>query len=684
MARRSVAAHESLIGVFFGCLLAPTGVLALDNAAEVETIVVTATRSERSIADQPDSVSVISAQQIAATPAQSLDDVMRTVAAVDLPFTTSYQTHPTDNTVSMRGLGGIRALVLLDGVPMNDPFFGYVQWSRVPMENVDRVEVVRGGGSPLWGNYAMGGVINVITRGQTETGAAVEAGYGSDDTYRLHADGYANATDTIGVGASVTSWGTNGFEQIAHSYGPLYTPTTFDAVNAAVTARFAPDASLDGYVRFNYFDDDETLTTPLSTNKQHIYDYSGSVTKRWGDSSVTATAFYEDSHFLTNNSGTPDGVATGFGEFVQNRHRTPVDAGGGSLIWSTSINDVVKLVSLGTDYQYIDGTDHAQIYDESGALVRVDVGGGKQRFVGVFGQIDVYPIERLEVLASVRHQDVETYDGVDLTPGGLGDVPSRMNGSTDPRVSLRYTVNDAVALRAAGYKSFRAPNLDNLYRSFSVPFGIFYPNSQLKPEKLKGGEGGFDVTLGSVAVHVTFYRSEIDDLLTYRNLDAAELPPGFFFGSRNINAGRASVEGAETMVEWTIADGWTMSANYDYARSKIDDNEFDPASVGNQQARVPRNEASGMLTYGAPRGWRASTRVRWVDKSWGDNANTLPLNAHTVVDASLMVPVGGTVEAFVEIQNLFDTGYIADNSGFNPPLHGTPFTIFGGVRVTLH
>ena len=649
----------------------------------VETIVVTATRSERNIADQPDSVSVLTAQQIAATPAQSLDDVMRTVAAVDVPLAASYQIHPTANAVSMRGLGGIRALVLLDGVPINDPFFGYVQWNRVPMEDIERVEVVRGGGSPLWGNYAMGGVINVITRAQNETGVGVEAGYGSDDTYRLHADGYANASDTIGIGASVTSWGTNGFDQVRGSYGPIYQPTTFDAVDAAVTARFAPDPTLDGYLRFNYHDNDQTLTTDLQTNKQRIYDYSGSVTKRWGDSSLTATAFYEDSHFVTDNTGTPDGVATGFGEFVQNRHKTPVDSGGASLIWSTPINDVVKLVSIGADYQYIDGTDHADIYDDTGALVRTDVGGGKQRFVGVFGQVDVYPIERLEVLASLRHQDVETYDGVDLTPGGLGDVPSRASGATDPRVSVRYTLDDAVALRAAAYKSFRAPNLDNLYRSFSVPFGIFYPNSQLKPEKLKGGEGGFDVTLGSVAVHVTAYRSEVDDLVTSRNLDAAELPPGFFFGTRNINAGQVSVEGAETMVDWTIADGWTASANYNYARSKIDDNEFDPASVGNQQAGVPRNEASGTLTYVAPRGWRASTRVRWVDKSWGDNANTLPLNAHTVVDLSLLVPVVRTVEAFVEIENLFDAGYTADNSGFNPPLHGTPFTIFGGVRVTL-
>src|SRR5690349_11067829 len=109
-------------------------------------MVVTATRTERSLADQPDSVTVVTRQQIQETPAQSLDDVLRTIPSIDLPLTASYQVHPTANSVSMRGLGGIRALVLLDGVPINDPFFGYIQWNRVPMENVERVEVVRGGG----------------------------------------------------------------------------------------------------------------------------------------------------------------------------------------------------------------------------------------------------------------------------------------------------------------------------------------------------------------------------------------------------------------------------------------------------------------------------------------------------------------------------------------------------------
>jgi len=101
------------------------------SEVKMSPVVVTATRSERTLTDQPMSVSVLEKKDIEQVPAQSLDDVLRTVPGVNLPLTAIYQNHPTANFISMRGLGGghhvVRALVLLDGIPINDPFFGYVQ-----------------------------------------------------------------------------------------------------------------------------------------------------------------------------------------------------------------------------------------------------------------------------------------------------------------------------------------------------------------------------------------------------------------------------------------------------------------------------------------------------------------------------------------------------------------------------
>lgn len=146
-----------LAGGALSCLVLAAPASAEDAAASPSNdIVVTATRSARALADVPSSVSVITADQIAGTPARTIDDVLRRVPSVDLPIAGTNEQHPTNTIVSMRGLSGIRALVLLDGVPINDPFFGYVQWSEVPLQTIDRVEVVRGvarrcGGITRWG-----------------------------------------------------------------------------------------------------------------------------------------------------------------------------------------------------------------------------------------------------------------------------------------------------------------------------------------------------------------------------------------------------------------------------------------------------------------------------------------------------------------------------------------------------
>jgi outer membrane receptor protein involved in Fe transport len=663
-------------------LLAQPAISQPADSITLPQVVVTATRTERSLADQPDSVTVVTRQQIQETPAQSLDDVLRTIPSIDLPLTASYQVHPTANSVSMRGLGGIRALVLLDGVPINDPFFGYIQWNRVPMENVERVEVVRGGGSPLWGNYAMGGVINIITRVPDQKEVGLEAGGGNYGTYRSNSYGDLVLSDSLKARINVNGWGTAGFLQVPRDAGPIYVPTSFGAVNTQLSTYFTPDPSLRGYLRLNYHYNDQILLTPLSDNNQRIYDFAGSATKSFGPSELTLTAFHENSRFITDNTNTPDGVATGFGEFLQNLHTTPVQMTGASGQWSMRVNDTFRLLSVGSDFQQIHGTDSAAIFDETGAQLRTDVGGGSQRFIGVFGEADVFPIPEFEILGSVRYQNFFNYDGIDTLVGG--PVPNSSANSVNPRLSLRYRVTPSFALRAAGYSSFRAPNLDNLYRSFSVPFGVFEPNSQLKPEKLKGGEAGIDVNWGPVSGQLTGYVTRITNLITSRDLGPDELPAGFSFGTRNINAGKAKANGFEAAINWSISDEWKANFGYTYALSRIVDNPFDPASVGKQIAGIPVNYATWGLAYADPRGWRASTRLRLVGKSWGDNDHTFPIGLNFVVDGYLAYSVTRSIEAFLEFQNLLNRRYVADNSGFNPPLFGTPLTAFAGVRVKFN
>jgi outer membrane receptor protein involved in Fe transport len=658
---------------------------AAPAAVAMPPVVVSATRSERTLTDQPMSVSVLEGKDIEQVPAQSLDDVLRTVPGVNLPQTASYQVHPTANFLSMRGLGGghhiVRALVLLDGIPINDPFFGYVQWNRVPMENIERVEVVRGASASLWGNYAMGGVINIVTRVPGKQQFGVSGGGGSYGTYR--GDGFADVvlSDAVRLRANFDAWGTSGFNQIQPAYGPIYVPTSFNALNGAAAVYFNPDATLSGNVRVNVHGNNQTLMIPAQTNGQQIYDLAATMTKKFGGVDLTVTAFHEQSTFTTNNAATPAGFAPGQAAFRQNEHITPVFSTGGSIQVTARPNDVVRLLTVGADFQQISGMDTALIYNQLGAVTQTYQGGGKQQFIGGFAQVDLYPISTLEVLLSGRFQSFLNYDGLDNAPGGAGNVAATSATSVDPRLSIQWAATPNVDLRAAGYTAFRAPTLDNLYRSFSVPFGIFLPNAQLSPERLWGFEGGFDLSFGAVSGQFTAYYQQVSDLITTRNLGPGQLPVGFFFGTQNINAGKAIVQGLEAQLGWQIAPGWKADLNYTTVSSKIVENQYDPASIGRQQAGIPTQQAAATLSYSDPRGWRAMARFRWIGQSWGDNDNTLPLDSFTVFDVSAAYKFGGRAEAFVNVQNLFNQYYIADNSGLNPPLQGTPFTVFAGLKA---
>lgn len=660
-----------------------------EEAAEAtgSDIVVTATRSVRSIDNVPVSVSVVNANRIATTPAKSLDDILRRVPSVDLPIASSGEIHPTADNISMRGLGGIRALVLLDGVPLNDPFFGTVQWGRAPLEAIDRVEIVRGGGATLWGNYAMGGVINILRRDPDRTALALQASGGMYSTWRTSANAAYVVSDAVKFTLDAEANHTDGYnETLPAERGPITVPTSFNAHNLAFGGVFQLGEGLTAHARIAYHHNDQPhYSTRLQSNRQHNWVYSGDISREFGSgATLTATAFHTDGLFQTDNAGTPDGFASNAAEYIQNRHFSRVHDTGVSLVWSQPIEGVLRSYSIGADYHGISGEDDADIFSETGTRLRTDIGRGKQRFLGGFMQASIHPVEAFEILASVRYQTFLNYQAYDGNPGGLlGNIPSQRTTSVDPRVSLRYAVAPHFALRAAGYSAFRAPTMDNLYRTVSVPQGIFYSDASLKPETLNGGEVGFDYVRPGFRGQVTLYTNTIKNLLTYRNLADSELPPGFAFGSRNINAGAARSRGIEAEASWTLNPNWSLSAGYTYADSIITENVLDPASVGLQQMGIPKHKLTGSVTWTSPHGLTITPQLRWFSKSYGDNDHTLPVDSHVVVDLSASYPLADRFNAFAQVQNLFDNRYVADNNGFEPRRLSTPLTATFGVRVKL-
>jgi outer membrane receptor for ferrienterochelin and colicin len=147
-------------------LINASSLMAADEpeVRELESVIISASRSETKVEEMPLHTTVISREEIARSPAQTLDQLLRDVPGMNFTGVPANQSDPTGHQTKMRGLGNAKVLVLLDGVPIHDPFYMTTQWFKVPLSNIERVEVVRGGNSSLWGNMAVGGVVNIVSK----------------------------------------------------------------------------------------------------------------------------------------------------------------------------------------------------------------------------------------------------------------------------------------------------------------------------------------------------------------------------------------------------------------------------------------------------------------------------------------------------------------------------------------
>jgi len=703
--------NRRLIGASALCGCAMTAIAGASSYAadssSIPEIVVTATRTALPLAEVPASVSVITSTQILDTPAQGLDDILQQVPGMTLNMIGPDVGHPTAYNEAMRGLPptNTRMLVLLDGVPVNDPGFGYIQWNRIPLDNIDQVEIVRGGGSPLWGNGALGGVVNVITRAPNTQELLIDSSGGSYGTYQTSAYGAYLPTDAIRLSANAAFSGTNGYQTTPASWNsfgtttlraPVYTPTTFDAKNGELRGDLDLPDDFTAWAKVNYHENHQVLSTPIGDDFQHVWTYTGEVKRTFTEgSSLELTVFHDDSNFVTNNPH----LLSFTTEYNSNTHTTPIHDTGASLVWSQNLSGVLRNYTIGADVHDIAGADYANYYNPSGQLAAPTIiGSGKQLFIGGFAQVRVVPIEKLEILASVREQYYRNFDGLDTFPPAIGVVAPSHQYSFDPRINARYGITDDFAIRGAYYTSFRAPTLNELYRTYAdTTAGIYEGNPFLKAETLRGEEVGFDFNRPGLRSQLTFYTSHIQNLITSENLTADENPTSlgvncgydpqtftYLTCTRNINAAAAIARGIEAEVTWDIGSGFSTVLEYTFADSRYTSNPVDPAAVGQRLEGVPKHTATGNLTYAAPSGWRVSAQVRWVSQTYGDPfpADNLILNAHFLADASAAYPVTRNVQVYAQIQNILDSRYIANNSG-GPPILGTPFEILGGVRVKL-
>ncbi|HEY6507197.1 MAG TPA: TonB-dependent receptor, partial [Vicinamibacterales bacterium] len=245
--------------------------VVLVPAGLFESVSVTPTRTEQRLGDVPASVTVVDKEQIRRSPATTSDDVLRLVPTFSLfRRTSSLQAHPTAQGVSLRGIGpsGVsRSLVLIDGVPFNDPFGGWVYWTRVPLENVERIELVDGTSTSTYGNFAMGGVINFVSARPRPRTVELRTQYGNKNSPK--ADFIASDVwGKVGVSFEGGGFTTDGFAQvIENERGRVDTLATVDYSNFILKLDYSPNRQLSVFGRGGYFHEerDNAKITTLGT-----------------------------------------------------------------------------------------------------------------------------------------------------------------------------------------------------------------------------------------------------------------------------------------------------------------------------------------------------------------------------------------------------------------------------------
>jgi outer membrane receptor protein involved in Fe transport len=634
-------------------------------------VVVSASRVPQSPRQVAATVNVMSAEQVRTNPARVTDDLLREIPGVELPRTSSTVSGP-EEIVSIRGADEGRTLVLLDDVPLNDPWGEWIQWNRAPRFQIDRAEILEGGGSSLYGNYAMGGVISLFSRPILKRGYDLTASGGS----RRAGDFSFYGSDLRGpLGVSLSGdYGTGGGYTVLRpsQRGAIDQASNVTRRNVNGRAEYSIGRVGSVFASGNYFDDDRSLGTPLTEpNRRRILSgvFGGNFPTLLGGA-VEARFFGQHQNYDSHSSVVN---ATRTSERPNVAQQIPSHDLGGSLQWSRAFG-ILQLLSFGGDFRHMVGELNEDVYNVGGTIAGTRNSGGTQTVGGAFLQGVLAPTEPLRIEASARFDSWRSYDGSRVdntsTPPTSVRYPSKNNSAFAPRLGARYQLFNSLALRGSFYKAFRAPTLSEEYRTFFAGPNTFQGNPDLTPEYLTGYDVGFDWDPFSVLeLRGTGFWNKYKDLDDFTFLQPGPTPGSAVLQRRNVGA--AHSRGGEGEIALRPTGQLTFSLSYNYDLARVDATR---AFVN----RVPLQRGAARLTYDSPRIATINAIVRYEGPNHAlGGARLAP---YGVFDLDARHEIRPGAEIFAAAENLFDREYTVNFQGGLESL-GLPRTIRGGLSL---
>jgi outer membrane receptor protein involved in Fe transport len=657
-----------------------------DDAPPPYQSVVTATRTAARLAEVPATVTVIDREQLDATPDKLIDEALRDVPSFGaFRRSSSAVADPTSQGLNLRGVGpsGVsRGLVLVDATPETDAFGGWVYWRSLPTLAIERIEIVPGSGSALYGNYALSGIVQVITRAPTTSAVDVDAEAGSEDTARVAAR-VAQHWRLIGASVDGEYFRSDGYQVIApYSRGAVDHPAGSDhaTVNGRVEVYAAPRLRL--FATGGYFREQQDGGTDYSTATVQLGRYA--VGLSWSPVRVgrfDAAVFGHVEQFDQQRSRVDAMRATAA---LASQQRNPTTDVGDSIVFTSRPLHVagVHMLTVGHDFRWIDSTPHELITPATVKPTSVlgrDV-AARQLAAGFFAQDFVALGRYVDGALAVRadywsNRDARTVRQIADGTSAATMLPDRDGWEWTPRLGLVARPVPWLALRAAASRSFRAPTINELYRPFQVGTIVTDPNAGLEPETLWGGELGVDATLRRLDVRATGFANVLIDPISNVTLP---LPLADGAQRQRQNLGSAEILGLEVAASWTPARRWRVQAAYTFVDATVRSAPAQPQLVGKQLAQDPRHRFATSVMFSERRWFDATIELRYTSDQFDDDVNQLRLPGFVVVNAQLARRLAPHVDAFVAVENLLNQRYLVGRSGVDTV--GEPLFAYAGIR----
>lgn len=684
---------------------APTGPGA---PAQLDPVVITAARTPQPPGQVAFSVKALDAASLRANPALTLDGALRSVPGFTLfRRSDSFSANPTAQGVSLRGLGpsgASRSLIVLDGVPLNDPFGGWVAWTKVPRDGLSRAELVPGGGATAWGNAALGGVVQLLS--QPMEGPSTQASLAMGD-YTTRSFELAATQPTPGGAVQLLGrmFATNGYRLVGRERrGPIDIAASSRHNWIGLRARQNLGADLELTLSGRAYNEERNNGTPYQKNSSREKFASVGLNGKSGSSfNWNGVAYVQDQSFASTFSAVN---ATRTAETpASNQFAVPAKAGG--LAWTGSwAHADGSRTNAGGDWRSVRGETREHYTFAAGDFTRLRVAGGKQTTGGIFALHERPLTSALRATLGGRIDWWKDTEGHRRESNRATGVASRNDIFADlddtefsPSAGLVYSTSREWRLRANAQHSFRRPTLNELHRPFRVGPNVTEANATLRTEHNTSGEVGVEWNLFAhrapadarpmLQLSATGFTNDLRDAVGNVTIVRG---PGTFpivgfvaaggVGRQRQNLDRIRVQGVELAGTWNVSPDLSLSADYIYNDATVRRASTAPALVGKRVAQVPRVNASLSASWRGPAGLTFTPRIRGIGRQFEDDENQLTLGAVSIIDLGVSRRMSPHIELFLNVENLanarIETGRTADGL-VNV---GTPRLVLGGLRGT--